>query len=118
MKHLSGKGIATRENLFAVTFLFVYALILLVSDPEWLMWAGPITLGAFPVEAPGVSFAFDPVETFHAASYAVLLSLLAWIFLVRVRGEARDSRRSETLRSPAAKGHGAAHTEPEHRKAA
>ena len=97
MKHLSGKGIATRENLFAVTFLFVYALILLVSDPEWLMWAGPITLGAFPVEAPGVSFAFDPAEAFHAASYAVLASLLAWIFLVRIRGEAHRSRH---LQSP------------------
>lgn len=112
MKHLSGKGIATRENLFAVTFLFVFALILLVSDPEWLMWAGPITLGALPVEAPGVSFAFDPVESFQAASYAVLLSLLAWILLVRIRGKARAVSR------PVAEGHRALHAEPEHRKAA
>ncbi len=94
MKHLSEKGIATRENLFAVTFLFVYALILIASDPEWLMWAGPITLGAFPVGAPGVSFAFDPVETFQAASYAVLPGLLALILLVRLRGEAHRSRHS------------------------
>jgi hypothetical protein len=95
MKHLSEKGIATRENLFAVTFLFVYALILLVSDPEWLLWAGPITLGAFPVEAPGVFFPFDPVETFQAASFAVLPGLLALIFLVRIRGEAHRSRHSQ-----------------------
>jgi hypothetical protein len=94
MKHLSGKGIATRENLFAVTFLFVYALILIVSDPEWLLWAGPITLGAFPVEAPGVSFAFDPMEIFPVVSYAVLPGLLALILLVRLRGEARRSRHS------------------------
>jgi hypothetical protein len=118
MKHLSGKEIATREHLFAVMFLFVYALILIVSDPEWLLWAGPITLGAFPVEAPGFSFAFDPVETFPAASYAVLPGLLALILLVRIRGESRDSRRSEALQSSAEKGHGAAHTEPEHRNAA
>lgn len=94
MKHLPGKGIATRENLFAATFLFVYGLILLVSDPEWLMWAGPITLGALPVEAPGVSFAFAPVEILQAASYAVLPGLLALIFLVRIRREARRSRHS------------------------
>jgi hypothetical protein len=118
MKHLSGKGIATRENLFAVTFLFVYALILLVSDPEWLIWAGPITLGALPVEAPGVPFEFDPVETFQAASYAVLPGLLALILLVLIRGEALESRRSEASRPAAAEGHGAAHAEPEHRKAA
>lgn len=118
MKHLSGKGIATRENLFAVSFLFVYALILIASDPEWLMWAGPITLGALPVEAPGVSIAFDPVETLEAASYAVLPGLLALILLVRIGREAPDSRRSEAPRSPAAQGHGAAGAEPEHRKAA
>jgi len=118
MKHLPGKGIATRENLFAVTFLFVYALILLVSDPEWILWAGPITLGAFPVEAPGVSIAFAPMEILQAASYAVLPGLLALIVLVRIRREAPDSRRSEAPRSPAAEGRGAAHAEPERRRAA
>ncbi|HSL92463.1 MAG TPA: hypothetical protein VK863_07420 [Candidatus Limnocylindrales bacterium] len=118
MKHLSGKGIVTRENLFAVTFLFVYALILLVADPEWLMWAGPITLGAFPVETPRFTFAIDPVETLQGASYAVLPGLLALILLMRIRGAVRISRRSEAMRPPAADGHGAAHAEPEHRKAA
>jgi hypothetical protein len=44
------------------------------------------------------------VETFPAASYAVLPGLLALIFLVRIREEALDSRRSEALRSSAAKG--------------
>lgn len=117
MKHLSGRGIATRENLFAATFLFVFALILLVSDAEWLMWAGPITLGALPVEAPGVSFAFDPVETLQVASYALLPGLLALILLVGIRGKARASRPSEVLRL-VAEGHGAVHAEPEHRRAA
>lgn len=118
MKHLSGKGIATRENLFAVTFLFVYALILLVSDPEWLMWAGPITLGAFPVGAPGVTFASEPVGSLQAASYAVLPGLLALIFLMRIRGAVRVSRHPKAIRPPAAEGRGAACAAQEHRKAA
>jgi hypothetical protein len=118
MKHLSGKGIATRENLFAVSFLFVYALILIASDPEWLMWAGPITLGAFPVEAPPAFPAFDPQEAFRAASYSVLPGLLAWILLVRLRGEARRSLRSKKPGSLADEKHEVVHGVREHRKAA
>ena len=118
MKHLFEKGILARENLFAIGFLFVYALILLAADPEWLLWAGPITLGAFPVEAPAVSPAFRPMESLQAASYAVLPGLLALILLLRTRGEGRASRTSEVSRATAAHGNAAVRVEPEHRKAA
>lgn len=118
MKHYFGNGILARENLFAIGFLFVYALILLAADPEWLMWAGPITLGAFPVEVPGGSFASRPMESLQMASYAVLPGLLALILLLRVRGEARASRTSGASLVTAPGGHAAMHVEPEHRKAA
>jgi hypothetical protein len=91
MKLFTGKGFATAEILFVGAYLAVYAFLLLVSDPEWLMWAGPVTLGAFPVTAPGVSLAFDPREIFQVASYSVLLGLLALIILARIRVEAHGA---------------------------
>jgi hypothetical protein len=118
MKPLSGKRFAALESLFVGVFLFVYALILLVSDPEWLMWAGPITLGALPVTAPMLPPAFDAMETFQVASYSVLPGLLAWILLTRSRVTERSYRHSAIPGQDAAETRGVTHAAQEHRKAA
>lgn len=119
MKHPIEKGVVTRENLFAGAFLFLYALILLVSDPEWLAWAGPILLGAFPAEAPANSFAAAPLETLQAASYLILPGLLALMVLAGIRDKVRIIRQAP---SPEPREEGmrgaAAHGLPGHRKAA
>jgi len=95
MKHPSEKGIATGEILFVGVYFAVYAFLLLASDPAWLMWAGPVTLGAFPVTAPAVSLPFEPLEVLQTASYLALPGLLALAFLSGLRGEARRSRKAE-----------------------
>lgn len=118
MKRLITKKIVTRENLCAGVFLFLYALILLVSDPEWLAWAGPILLGAFPAEAPTVSFAAAPLETLQAACYLILPALLALMVLVEIREKARIFRRARSPEPSADEMRGAAHGAPEHRKPA
>ena len=118
MKQLHGKGSGTAEYLFVGVYLAVYAVLLLVSDPEWVMWAGPITLGAFPVAAPKVFPVFEPMEIFQAASYMVLPGLLALIILVRTRSDARSSRRIPAPESSGEKQQGRPHGIPEHREAA
>jgi hypothetical protein len=109
------KKAASRENLFAFAFLFVYGFLILVSDPEWLMWAGPVTLGVFPVEAPHVLPAFDSLETLRSASYSVLPGLLALIVLLRIGAKRRCARNAE---APGEEKPEAAREAPEHRKAA
>jgi hypothetical protein len=119
MKGFFGKRIVTRENLFLGAFFFAYASLLLVSDPEWLMWAGPILLGAFPVEAaPATSGLPIPMDSLQAASYLILPGLLALVILVALRGDGRGFRRSRPSQAPADGRHGAVHSAPESRKAA
>jgi len=118
MKHLSGKGIAAAEYLFVGVYLAVYAFLLLVSDPEWLMWAGPVTLGAFPITAPAASFPFEPLEVLQAASYLALPGLLALAFLSGLRGKARRSREAELRGLLVEEKHEGAQGVREHRKAA
>ncbi len=81
-----------REYLFVAVYLFVFALLLLTSKPEWLMWAGPITLGAFPVSAPASLPPFDPVEAFRAAGSGAFLGLLALAALLFLDGGPAGAR--------------------------
>jgi hypothetical protein len=118
MKHPKGKGGTAAEVLFVGAFFVVYAFLLLVSDPEWLLWAGPITLGAFPYGVPKVAPAFDALEILQSASFLSLPGLLALIFLVRMPGEAPGSSRSTAPEPAAEKGEEVTHAAPEHRKAA
>ncbi len=116
-RHLTGKFF-TSENLFVAGYLFIYVAILFWSDPEWLIWAGPITLGALPYMVPSVFPAFDPLEAFRLASYLVLAGLLALIFLVRVPRGAGMSGGSTATERGAKKGAPVAHAAPGHGKAA
>lgn len=110
--------IVTRENLFAGTFLFVYALILLVSDPEWLTWAGPIVLGAFPAGNPATPVDAVALETLQAATYWMLPGLLALLILTGIGGRTRVVRRAPPPELPLDGMEGAAHGMQDHRKAA
>lgn len=119
MKPLKGKCGTAAEVLFVGTYFVVYAFLLLVADPEWLMWAGPVVLGAFPVEAsPVVLPAFDPLETLRLASYSVLSGLLALIVLVRIAGRRRSPGVAESKGTRTEGKQEVAHGAPAHRKAA
>lgn len=81
-------GLLAPKNLFIAGYLFFYALIILLADPEWLRWAGPIVLGALPVSmAPPIPF--DPFEAFQAAAVGVMLGMLALVILIAVNGNPR-----------------------------
>jgi hypothetical protein len=119
MKPLKGKCGTAAEVLFVGIFFVVYAFLLLVADPEWLMWAGPVALGAFPVEAaPVVLSAFDPLEALRLASFSVLPGLLALIVLVCIGGMRRGSGIAESRGTRMEGKQEAAHGAPAHRKAA
>ncbi|MGE5699387.1 MAG: hypothetical protein ACM31N_04900 [Deltaproteobacteria bacterium] len=119
MKPLKGKWGTTAEVLFVGTFFVVYAFLLLVADPEWLMWAGPVALGAYPVEAaPFVLSAFDPLEALRSASFSLLPGLLALIVLVRIGGRGRGSGIAESKETRTEGKQEIAHGAPAHRKAA
>lgn len=95
MKRIKTNRLLASENLFALAFLFLYAVILLLSDPEWLMWAGPITLGAFPAyTAPPLPF--DPADTLRGAAAGVMLGLLAFMVLLAANGNPRTHRERRT----------------------
>ncbi len=85
VKRMTTNRLIAPENLFAAVYFFLFAVILLSSDPEWLMWAGPITLGAFPVDA-APSLSFDPLVAFRAAAGGVFLGLLALAVLLTAAG--------------------------------
>jgi hypothetical protein len=119
MKPLKGKCGTAAEVLFVGTFFVVYAFILLVADPEWLVWAGPVALGAFPVKAaPVVLYAFDPLEALRSASFSVLPGLLALIVLVRIGGRRRNSDIAELKETRMEGKRGVAHAASAHREAA
>jgi hypothetical protein len=118
MKHPAEKGSTAAEVLFVGVYFVVYAFLLLVADPEWLIWAGPITLGAFPSAVPNVASAFDALEILQSASFLILPGLLALIFLVRKPVKALGSG-SITAQEPAAdKRKAVTRAAPEHREAA
>lgn len=88
MKQIKTNRLLASENLFVPAFLFLYAVILLSSDPEWLIWAGPITLGAFPADiAPPLPF--DPADALRGAAAGVMLGLLAFVVLLAANGSPR-----------------------------
>ncbi len=67
-----------REHIVIATLLSVYGLVIFLSpDPEWVVWAGQMTVGvidpsALPPPMPG-----GAVESLHAASALGVLGLLA-----------------------------------------
>lgn len=81
MKNKTIKGIFRRENLVAGGLLSLYGTVLFSLDPQWVMWAGSMTVGVL-----GVGEALPPPlgsggEAAFLASVAGLAGLLAPMFL-------------------------------------
>ncbi|MFN3476923.1 MAG: hypothetical protein ACK4Z6_05150 [Candidatus Methylomirabilales bacterium] len=92
MKNQPEERIFTKKGLLLGALLFsIYAVLLLwatLVNPEWIMWAGQMTLGA--LYGPDPSPLFDnPQEAFQIASVFSLLGLLTLLLLMVVMGEVR-----------------------------
>lgn len=90
MKNQPEEKIFTKKGLVIGALLFsCYGAILLLLDPEWVTWAGLMTMGALALpDLPPPLFS-NPEEGFQMASFFSFLSLLAILLLVVVTGEAR-----------------------------
>jgi hypothetical protein len=66
--------------------LSLYALALLLADPEWAMWAGAMSAGALPSEIPP-SLSHTSADLFAGAGTFSALGLGAFVALLAIRGE-------------------------------
>lgn len=69
------------EFRIAAVLLSLYALVLLLSDPAWAMWAGGMAMGALPVQDPPPPLPFTPHELFAGAGVQGLLGLGSFVAL-------------------------------------
>ncbi len=92
MKNHKEDRIFRQKDLVISGLLFsIYGLILFSLDPQWVMWAGPMVLGALyvPDPPPAILFFSSPREAFQLASLFSLVSLFALGLLIIIRGERR-----------------------------
>ena len=78
MKNERKRGLSgTREYAVIAALLTIYALVIFMSpDPEWVVWAGQMTMGVIdPSAAPPASA--QAVEALHTASVLSTLGILA-----------------------------------------
>ena len=74
------------ELWIGATLLSLYALALVLADPEWAMWAGAMAAGALPSEIPP-SLSHTPAELFAGTGTFTVLGLGAFLALLVIRGE-------------------------------
>lgn len=67
---------ALAETVGGGLLLSAYGLILLSADPEWVVWAGQMTVGCLPLDAAPVSAAGDARESLRAAGSMSAVGLL------------------------------------------
>lgn len=90
MKNQPEERIFTKKGLLIGTLFFAtYGVILLSLDPEWVMWAGSMSLGVLYIPDPPPSLFDNPQEAFQMASVFSLLGLLTLLLLMVVMGEVR-----------------------------
>jgi hypothetical protein len=75
-----------REFRVGAALLSLYALALVLADPEWAMWAGAMAVGALPSEIPP-SLSHTPAELFAGTGTLSVLGLGAFLALLVIRGE-------------------------------
>jgi len=63
-----------REFLVGSSLLCLYGTALLCSDPEWAIWAGAMSVGALPLEAPP-ALSFSSNELISGSGSMALLGL-------------------------------------------
>jgi hypothetical protein len=74
------------EFRIGAALLSLYALALLLADPEWAMWAGAMAAGALPSEIPP-SLSHTSADLFTGAGTFSALGLGAFVALLAIRGE-------------------------------
>lgn len=105
MKNRRKRGLSgTGEFLVIAALLSVYAIVIFMSpDPEWVVWAGQMTMGVIdPSAAPPASA--GAVEALHTASALSTLGILAAAVLVAAAFGAHPGRLSR-LHEHAVAGH-------------
>lgn len=79
------KGVSIAALLFSI-----YTWALLGLDPEWVLWAGSMSLGALSIPDVGPPRLFDdPREALQVASVFVLLGLFVLLLLMLTVGDVR-----------------------------
>lgn len=70
---LSGAG----EYIVIATLLSVYGLVILLSpDPEWVVWAGQMSVGVIDPSSIPPSLPTGAVEAFHTASALSVIGIV------------------------------------------
>ena len=88
MKTQQTDRLFTKQGVLIGAVLFaIYAVILLSLDPEWVLWAGSMTLGALYIPDPAPSLFDHPQEALQMASVFNLLGLLTLLLLMVIIGE-------------------------------
>ncbi len=75
--------------LFNTLFFITYGVILYLSDPEWIMWAGSMTMGVLRIGDIPPAIPVAPFDALRAASVYGLFGLLALVFFVETAEEKR-----------------------------
>ena len=93
MKDQPEERLFSMGQLLLITFVFsVYAITLLSLDPEWVLWAGSMSLGSLYVPDPSPRLFDDPRKVFEIASdlfHLFLVGLLGLLCLVGFMGEVK-----------------------------
>ncbi len=84
MNHETKKGLSrAREFAVIATLLSLYGIVIFLSpDPEWVVWAGQMSVGVIDPSALPPAMSGDAVEALHTASTLGVLGLLAAAVLV------------------------------------
>jgi hypothetical protein len=90
MKNHTDERIFTKKGVaIGVVFFSIYGVILFSLDPEWVRWAGSMTMGALYVPDPPPPLFSQPQEAFQMATVFSLLSLSALVCLMAIMGEVK-----------------------------
>ena len=84
-----GKFFSMRELLLITIVFSVYAIVLLSLDPEWVLWAGSMSLGSLYLPDPPTRLFDNPREALQMASTFCLIGLVALLCLMVIMGEVK-----------------------------
>jgi hypothetical protein len=88
MKSPPEEKLFTNRGLLIIAFVFsIYAICLLSVDPEWVLWAGSMSLGSLYIPDQPPRLIDSPRETIQLASVLCLLGLIALLCLMAIMGE-------------------------------
>jgi len=88
MKNQPEERLFSRNELLCIVFIFsIFAIGFLSLDPEWILWAGSMSLGSLYVPDPPPRLFDNPREALQMASAFCLAGLLSLLCLMAVVGE-------------------------------